>query len=246
MKYFRFILVFLVAIILISCQKEDDVIDVPMVDLEVLVFNEIDGIPLEMNNMKYANAAGNEYEATRVEYYIGDFAFQRMNGDWYRPYFEPYLINGDSTDQTFKLVNVRQGEYQSISFMVGLPESWNKTGKLENNIANYNMAWPESLGGGYHFMKFEGNYIDDEQETRGFTVHLGQNGMQSVNVFDNLNYKLTSSSANQITLTMNLNEWFESPHLFDFNVDGNYTMAVDSLMEKVSENGSNCFKMELK
>lgn len=232
--------------VMTSCTKEDDTeAEVAKADITFTVTHEVDGSALVFNQLLYTNEAGNKYEVSRLEYYLSDFKFKKANGSWYTPTFEPVLINGSVSDQTFLLKNVPMDSYYGFSFMIGLNEEWNKTGSLENNLDNYNMAWPDVIGGGYHFMKFEGNYLDLTDEVRGFTVHLGNNGMQSVNEFDGLDFTVSDFEKNNFLLTMNLNEWFESPNLFDFNKDGNYTMAIDTLMKKVSDNGRNCIKIEM-
>lgn len=230
--------------VLISCTKEED--DSPVTqktELNFLVRHDVNGDTVIFNNlqdMRYQNAADNFYEVTRLEYYLSDFKFQRANGQWHSPSNEPVLINAENGYSEITINGVEIGEYKALSFMIGIPATKNKSGMLENNLANLNMAWPESLGGGYHFLKFEGNYFDLNDIIRGFTVHLGGEGMQVLCSMD-VSLKVSTLSQSTIEMSMNLNEWFESPHLFDFNVDGNYTMAVDTLMEKISANGRNCF-----
>ena len=238
-----FLIISLVSI-LISCTKEEkDSPDTQKTELKFVVSQDVNGDSVIFNNLQdiqYQNAAGNFYEVTRLEYYLSDFKFQRINGQWHSPRNEPFLINAENGRSEITLKGVEIGEYSTLSFMIGIPATKNKSGMLENNLSNLNMAWPESIGGGYHFLKFEGNYFDFNDIIRGFTVHLGGEGMQ---VACSMDVSLMVSTLSQITIemSMNLNEWFESPHLFDFNVDGNYTMAVDTLMEKISENGKNCF-----
>lgn len=239
-----FILIISLVSVLISCTKEED--DSPVTqktEIKFLVRHDVNGDTLIFNNLtdkRYENAAGNFYEVTRLEYYLSDFKLQRINGQWHSPSNEPVLINAENGSFDLTLNGVEIGEYKALSFLIGIPATKNKSGMLENNLANLNMAWPESLGGGYHFLKFEGNYFDLNDIIRGFTVHLGGEGMQAVCTMD-VSLTVSTLIHRKIEMSMNLNQWFESPHLFDFNVDGSYTMAVDSLMEKISENGNNCF-----
>ena len=46
------------------------------------------------------------------------------------------------------------------------------------------MAWPTAMGGGYHFMKVEGHYLDTSNTIQGFAIHLGKNN-NLVNVLIN-------------------------------------------------------------
>jgi hypothetical protein len=103
------------------------------------------------------------------------------------------------------------------------------------------MAWPNPLGGGYHFMKFEGYYMDLAAKT-GFTVHMGQN-CSLVYCIINTPF-IVSSSTSEIKLSMNLNEWFRSPIIYDFNIDGNATMFDKQARGKIAANGIDVFSME--
>lgn len=249
MKITRLIIFFSISLALLSCKKEDDdsTTDVPKADLSITVLNEVDGEALVFNNLsekKYANKAGNVWEVRRLEYYLSKFEFQKSNGQWISVFSMPELINAENGTNSFTLVGVPIGSYTGLRFMVGIPDNQNKTGYLENNLANLNMAWPENLNGGYHHMKFEGNYLDLDNEIVGFTVHLGDIGNQAVNTFENLNLPIVTGGSS-ITLTMNPNEWFENPYTYDFNVDGNYTMAVYELMEIISKNGQNCMSLNV-
>jgi hypothetical protein len=234
----------IVAVLALSaCSKEDDESPSPapnLIDLFVSVDHVVDGKNLVFNSLDYTNAAGNQYKVSRLEYYLSDFTFVRSDGSLYKPKFQPVLINAENSTNNFYIKMV-QGAYTGFSFIIGIPDDDNYTGALDNTLENVNMAWPEAMGGGYHFMKFEGNYRDDVNIERGFTVHLGKNGMQSVNEFLNNSITISKMEVLGFALQMNLNEWFENPHVFDFNKDGNYTMGVDSLMKKVSDNGQHCF-----
>ena len=68
-----------IALTIFSCAKDEseDPI-VPVSDLTIDIYNEIDGEKLVYNNLEdklYSNAAGNIYEVTRCEYYLADFKF---------------------------------------------------------------------------------------------------------------------------------------------------------------------------
>ena len=40
-----------------------------------------------------------------------------------------------------------------------------------------------------------------------------------------------------LSLKMNLNEWFEHPQIFDFNIDGSSIMADTVALQKIAANG---------
>ena len=52
-----------------------------------------------------------------------------------------------------------------------------------------------------------------------------------------------SSSSNTINLEMNISEWFKNPYVYDFNVDGNYSMSDSTALIKLLQNGYDVFTM---
>jgi hypothetical protein len=51
------------------------------------------------------------------------------------------------------------------------------------------------------------------------------------------------STAVNFTMTMNLNEWFRNPAIYDFNVDGSSSMGSMSAMMKLAMNGPDVFRL---
>jgi hypothetical protein len=43
---------------------------------------------------------------------------------------------------------------------------------------------------------------------------------------------------------MNVNEWFNSSALYDFDVDGNYSMSNSDAMAKFATNGTHTFTIK--
>ena len=91
------------------------------------------------------------------------------------------------------------------------------------------------MGGGYHFMKLEGYYVD-KTGTWGYTVHVGSNKHLIKTMVIKKPFSIGSDAAN-IRLSMNINNWYKSPYLYDFDKDGNYTMNNDTSMAKIAANG---------
>ena len=42
-------------------------------------------------------------------------------------------------------------------------------------------------------------------------------------------------------MTMNVNEWFKNPNIYNFNTDGVFTMGDTILMKKLLQNGADVF-----
>ena len=101
------------------------------------------------------------------------------------------------------------------------------------------MAWPDVMGGGYHFLKLEGHYKKDSL-LAGYAMHIGQNGFR-VSVGLHCNLILPQNGDADFNMTMNVNEWFKNPNIYNFNTDGVFTMGDTILMKKLLQNGADVF-----
>lgn len=225
----------LILLLTSACKKDAPVISQKMT-FQVEHFSALQ--QLAEDTIQYQNAAGNTYSVTRLEYYISNVRFVSDDGDTSAfdaiHYVNPLRQIGESWE-----VEIPEGNYRSLSFNIGLTPEKNVSYSLAPTAENINMAWPDVMGGGYHFMKFEGHYLDDQSEKNGFAMHLGMN-MWLVEVTIPISLSIVSNPIT-VTLSMDVNEWFDHPHIYDFNKQGNYTMGVDSLMQKLAENGRNVF-----
>ena len=222
-----------------SCKKET--IQPTSAAVTITLDHVIDDQSLEMDSVRYFNAANNNYSVTKLRYYLSDFTFINQSGEEYKSGHIQYVDTEDETTLVFKIDELPKGNYTRVSFFVGLDDVNNETGALPGTTENVNMAWPDPMGGGYHFMKLEGHFIDDVGSTSGYAVHMGTaTALTSVELEEAMNFEFKN---HRMTLTMNVNEWFDTPSVFDFN-DGNYTMGKDSLMSVISANGMDAFSLE--
>jgi hypothetical protein len=104
------------------------------------------------------------------------------------------------------------------------------------------MYWPDEMGGGYHFLKFEGNYLNSDNKTKGFALHLGTNPLLIKHQKINQVIQLNKNISDTIELNMNINKWFDGETTYNFLVDGNYSMGIISLMQKLQSNGKAVFE----
>jgi len=208
-------------------------------NLTIQVGYRFDASSLLTDTILYTNAAGFKMSVTRLQYFISDINLTNANGG-------SYLINQaffmDAKDLSFasiNLTNVPFGNYTGMTFNIGLDSVMNVPYGLPLTPENNNMVWPTTMGGGYHFMKMEGYYIDTAT-VYGYTMHLGKNASRVPITLSNKSFSISSTPAN-VKLKMNVSEWFKNPLVFDFDKDGNYTMGNDALMIKLKNNGVDVF-----
>ncbi len=218
------------------------------------VFNhQIDGEALVYDTFIYTNAAGNLYKVENMKYFVSDFILLSAEGNVMLE-AEHYIDADDEATLTYVVMDeIPVREYSGILFTFGIDSLENTPGKFVN-APEVNMAWPEQLGGGYHYMKLEGKY-DSAGTTKNYNVHLGpSNGGAGAGVKGN-DYSVPVVLANssfmagdhdnvEVHINVNINEWFENPNTYDFNDYGEIIMPNQSAQVVLQENGNTVFTIE--
>ena len=178
----------------------------------------VDSDPLQLDACLYQNAAGNLFEVNDVQFFISHVMLETASGEMveitdnqgihYTDIRIPNTLSWHVSDE------IPAGGYKSIAFVFGLEGEQNTTGFFPNPPEN-NMSWPDVLGGGYHYMKINGRWIDEAGVSKGQT--------------------------SSITLQMNVNAWFSDPYLFDFNEFGGSIMQNREAQMVLRANGHNVF-----
>ena len=113
------------------------------------------------------------------------------------------------------------------------------------------MYWPEPLGGGYHYMKLNGKYLNENQELAPLNIHLGIGQNEDKTVFyqnyftieQPIDFTILEDAENQLNLTMIVDNWFRNPNLYDFNEYGSAIMQNQAAQQALKENGNDVFKI---
>lgn len=226
-----------------ACRKEKaNVIPAPTIgDVNIQLKYSVDGKSLVFDTLMYTNAAGNLYSVSKVRYYLSRFRFYNAGTV---KFSSDTIIYADAIipqQVTFK--NIPAGTYDSVSYHIGLDEAQNISNSLPATLENINMAWPDMMGGGYHFLQLEGHWKDSTGNL-GYAMHIGKNGFL-VKAGTKKTVQVQGGKTLKLALTMNINEWFANPHMYDLDKDGVYSMGNAILMKKLSENGRDVFDISV-
>lgn len=211
----------------------------------------VDNDSLRLDTCMYRNAAGNLYEVNDVQFFISHVMLETASGEvveiadnqgiHYTDIRIPSTLSWDVADE------LPADEYKSISFVFGLEGAQNTTGLFPNPPEN-NMSWPDMLGGGYHYMKINGRWIDSSGVRQPFNLHTGKiaagNGFADNTFTVTLplsRFAVNRKETAELTLQMNVNAWFSNPNLFDFNVFGGSIMQNREAQEVLRANGWDVF-----
>lgn len=214
----------------------------------------VDNDSLRLDTCLYQNAAGNLYEVNDVQFFISHVMLETAS----RKLMEI------SDNQGVHYVDVRipgtlswwiadefpNETFRSIQFVFGLEREQNVTGYFPNPPEN-NMSWPDLLGGGYHYMKINGRWVDESGVRQPFNLHTGKivtyEGFTD-NAFTVTlpltNFSTLGKKTSDVTLQMDVNAWFTNPYLFDFNVFGGSIMQNREAQEVLRANGRDVFSVK--
>ncbi len=224
----------------------------------------IDGQPIIYDSLMYINAAGNEYMVNEIQYFISDITLYKNDGtekmikDWQDIYYVDTDLDNTWSWEVYDDIN--PGTYDSISFIFGITEEKNISFMFVNPPER-DMFWPEYLGGGYHYMKLNGKWLEEGQtwQTTPFDFHLGR-GQIYYSYPDSIigfvpnffrvslpksGFSISADQRKNIEIKMNVENWFKDPHIFDLDVYGGYIMQNQEAMQIAKENGHNVFSVKV-
>ncbi|PKR82140.1 hypothetical protein CW751_02030 [Brumimicrobium salinarum] len=244
-----FILSFLlISVILFSCKKDNsEPASDPSpitVDSYLRFHHKVDNQAVVFDTVMYINEFGNTFSIETIRYFISNVVFVRSNGD------EVHIADAiyvDAREEGFKdkkiTSPISNGDYTELRFTFGLDSTMNQTGTF-SNFPEAAMEWPMMMGGGYHYMKLEGRY-EESGSYNHFNFHTGplNNNKNYFQVELPLSFNVSNGSFD-ISLGMEIQNWFKNPNTFDLTTISNGMMGDQNKQELVKNNGFDVFFIE--
>ena len=224
----------LFASLLAACSDDADRGDV------VIRFNHtVGGAGLVHDEILYSNAANNKYGITRLEYIVSDIVLETIDGK--RIVIADFHYRNAFVGATRNVVARVPGDhYAALHFTFGIDDDKNETGALPSSDYYNNMTWPTPMGGGYHYMRMEGLF-DNDNGVEAFLTHTGPSGGDdfSFNISLPIDLKVKGGEW-EINIVMDVNQWYEMPVVYDF-VDRGGIMDNASAQSILRNNGRSVF-----
>jgi hypothetical protein len=213
--------------------------------------NVVDGLPLALNQMIYTNPAGNTYSVSLLEYVVSGVTLHGAeavlrHGEGDVSYTEPHYRNqADDATRSLTLEGVHAQSYGELHFRFGIAAGDNVDGAFPD-LDQRGMAWPSGMGGGYHYMRNEGNWSDTPSSSSGaYTTHTGPTMGADYTlevVLDLPDFVLEEGATKTIRLEMNLNEWYGGPTIYSF-VDYGPIMDNAGAQQILQSNGADVWSV---
>ena len=246
-----FALILCAAFAFTSCGEDQDDNLVANADVSFKFSHIWDDIALDNNNLTtltVTNENGEVINITRIRYLVSKLQLVNSNGDTYS--FDGYkftdLEDINTYDFTPENNTIPTGTY-TLKFVWGFNEEDNIDGAyLDLNSASWN--WPTMLGGGYHFLQFDGTYNVDTTPSP-FNFHNGT-ARVSMDVFEqnfaiiSLETPITITNTATINVNMNIAEFFKNPNTWDLNVLDTPLMPNYTAQKMMQQNVDSVFSIE--
>jgi hypothetical protein len=235
-----------------SCSNGDGIASSSQVFPEFRFTHNWDGTPVtnaDFNTLKFTNANGELLSIERLRYVISDIIFRTNNNE--NLVFDVYNLVDVTNGTNLRFspqIRIPKGSY-NVSFTFGFDNEDNSENYLDLNSESFNV--PDILGGGYHYMQFDGKFLNDQNVEQGFNYHAiravdnpGINPTFPQDTFINVNLgTITITDDPEIEVQMNIAQWFKEPNLWDLNVLNQMLMPNSSAQIQMFENGQNVFSL---
>ncbi len=185
MKNLKIALWALISILIISCDKDDDSMELTGTgEIAVTFDNGYLGNDLILGTKNALNSNGESLTINRLSYIVSNFSLIDADGKEYVfPKDNSYFIISQESDlEDISLPNIPAGEYTTLKFGLGVDDAKFQQGAegqgdLWTRAEANNLTW--NWTGGYKYINFEGTFtsatVTDETN---FKVHLGRLGDQ--------------------------------------------------------------------
>jgi len=237
---------------LFSCKKP-----VKEGSVNIRITHTVDGQPAVYNQINYINAAGNQYQISEIQWFITELAlldeanksFSLMGTD------EAWYIDTDLEETMQRtILAIPEGNYKALEFVFGFTEETNLSNRFVNPPESF-MFWPEHMGGGYHYMKLNGKWLNPQGQKEPFNFHLGigqiYDGEEIIDFVHNYfkvslpmsDLKIIGEKSSNLVIEMQIENWFQSPNVYDHNEWGGAIMQKQDAMRIAIENGHDVFNV---
>jgi len=216
-----------------SCEKDKPI----ATDITINFTHTVDGSDLITNSMIYTNEAGEDYDIQTLKYLISDITLHAEDGSSLQLDAVHFIDISDESTFSFTYNDVPNDNYTSISFDMGLDTAKNINNLYINESYHSAMVWPETNGGGYHYMKLEGAYNND---STFYNTHTGgtMGGDYSFNNVEDISLTVDDDLGDvSINVNMEINNWYNSPNQIEFSSYGMGIMMNMMIQMNIQMNG---------
>lgn len=190
-------------------------------DLALKFRHTDNGQTLQLNSLRYENAANETYSISRLSYLLSGFELQDTSGKWTAaPETFAYIDLAKRRDEVL-LSQIADGNYRALRFHVGVDQETNHDDPaqypaehpLNPNFNQLHWDWQT----GYIFLAIEGRYRTADKELSGYVYHFANNPQRTLITLP-LPQDITTTSA--LEIDFDIAALLNSPKPLSFVDDG--------------------------
>jgi hypothetical protein len=248
----KIISLFLIMFAFLSCKNEVECCVNPTTNVTLKFTHNWDGTPLtssDFNDFKFTTENGESLSINRLRYLLSNIRL--INGNDIYTFSDYNLIDLESEKGLSLSLpqSIFSGSYE-LKFNFGFADVDNKDGVYQDlNSVSFDV--PGMLGGGYHYMQFDGKYKDVNNADAGFNYHTirAVNRTDPTNlIFEDTSFEVdlgTLSFINnaEITIKADISEWFKNPNTWNLNELNTVLMPNFEAQKLMSANGKSVFSL---
>jgi hypothetical protein len=212
--------------------------------LSVHVQNVFNGAPLMLNDRAYGLTAGDSIFISAYKFYVSNIRLVNAEGKEVEEPESYHLVNeARSSSKTFD-IDVPEGRYISMRFMIGVDSLHNVSGAQTDALDPVNaMFWDWNTG--YIMAKLEGRRNDPEQTE--FSFHIGgfagaNNTLRWVTLRFATPITIKASLSTEMVLKTDVAEWFKTPNMIYLDKTPVVTMeGADAV--RIADNYADMFSL---
>lgn len=190
--------------------------------LRINIDHVVDGAPLALNTATYVTAGSDTFSVKLFKYYLTNISLSNDAGQTVTIPGSYYLVDeGLPASKTFTLQNVPVGEYQAISFLIGVDSAKNVSGAQAGVLDPvYGMFW--DWNSGYIMAKMEGYSPQSGSNIKDLSFHIGgyngpNRGVRVINLNFPMKAHVHAEHQSQVNMSGDLAKWFSGVNSVDFN-----------------------------
>ncbi len=176
---------------------------------------------LNLDTASYKNALGQPFTVTKFKYYIGNIRFRKVNGEEIQ--IDNYYLVDEDEDRSKKIsLNLPDGGYTAISFIIGVDSLHNCSGAQSGALDPVNaMFWTWNTG--YIFLKLEGKSPLSKSPGNIFEYHIGgykqpANCIRRVSLALKQTLVISNATPKELQIKADADELLKSPTTIDISV----------------------------
>ena len=217
MKQFALFLIALCTIAISSCRKD---LDTKCKSYTRVTVTNLLGAEQFHLDSTYTNAAGEDYRAYMLKYYLSHMSLVNENGERVELYAHELIDQSVPSSLELGDVVIPDGHYTSLEFNLGVDSLHNHSGDQGGDLdPMYGMIWTWNTG--YIFFKHEGYFTSSTSGTeQPLIYHYGTDrALAPISIPLELH---ADRNASVINLQFDLNKLYSNPNTIAFTGNNNH------------------------